>query len=340
MPIPPLIFSTATLPGPQQRDAWRAWFNPVFDLRWERGEEHEPFEAESVTFAAGDALLSRVRAPKLHSVRDPRHIRRDPTDHWVIAIGNRDSRITLSAGAVLVPAGVPFVVSLADPVESDRDADDRLHLYLPRDRFAALAPELDKARGQPVSGAMGQLLSDYLHLLERSLPSLPAQQRGTFNEAIQAMVASCVAPTAARVAQAGGHLDLTRLERVRQAIRRRLHSATLTPASLCRDVGMSRSQLYRLLEGEGGVIRYIQRHRLRAIHAALSDPANDRSIAAIAESCGFYEPSTFSRIFRREFGATPSDVRASARAGTVQAGPWKPSMGADLRSLSECLRSF
>lgn len=340
MQTTPIVFSTRPLPSRQQRDAWRAWFNPVFDLRWSREEETAPFEAESVTFAAGDAILSRVHAPKLHSVRDLRHIRRDPTDHWVIAIGTRESRITLSDGGVLVPAGIPFMVSLGDPVESDRDADDRLHLYLPRDRFAALAPELDRVRGQPIMGVLGQMLAEYLRLLERSLPAVPATQRHAFNDAIQAMVAACVAPTAARTSEAAAQLDLTRLERVRQAIRRRLHSATLTPTSLCRDVGMSRSQLYRLLEGEGGVIRYIQRHRLRAIHTALSNPADDRAIAAIAEACGFYEPSTFSRIFRREFGATPSEVRAAARAGMAQAGPWKPSMGADLRSLSACLRSF
>lgn len=340
MAMSPHVFSTRSLPSHQQREAWLAWFNPVFGMNWGRDEEDEPFEAESATLSAGGAIISRVRAPKLHSVRDLRHVRRDPTDHWVIGIGTCESRITLSDGGLRVPAGAPFLVSLADPLESERDADDRLHLYLPRDRFALLAPELDKARGQVIAGGLGLLLADYLRLLERSLPTLAENDLHSLGDAIQAMVAACVAPTAARAAEAGAQLDLTRLERVRQAIRRRLHSATLTPASLCRDVGMSRSQLYRLLEGEGGVIRYIQRHRLRAIHAALSDPANDRPIAAIAESCGFYEPSTFSRIFRREFGATPSEVRIATRAGASQSPAWKPLMQSDLSSLSACLRAF
>jgi AraC-like DNA-binding protein len=103
---------------------------------------------------------------------------------------------------------------------------------------------------------------------------------------------------------------------------------------------MSRSQLYRLLEGEGGVIRYIHGHRLRAIHAALSNPADDRSIAAIAETCGFYEPSTFSRTFRREFGVTPSEVRAASRCGVALPPAWRPQMQADIASLSACLRAF
>lgn len=334
------VFSTRDLPSRQQRDAWRAWFNPVFDLNWGRDEAELPFEAESTTWSAGGAILSRVRAPKLHSLRGAQHVRRDPTDHWVFAIGAAESHIALGDRDLLVPAAAPFLISLGDPVESRREADDRLHLYLPRDRFAALAPELDRVRGQVIEGGLGQLLADYLRLLERAVPWLAADDLVNFGDAVQAMVAACIAPTAARAAQAATQVDLTRLERVRQAIRRRLHSATLTPASLCRDVGMSRSQLYRLLEGEGGVIRYIQGHRLRAIHAALSNPADDRSIAAIAESCGFYEPSTFSRTFRREFGATPSDVRAASRCGVPLAPAGRPRMQADLASLSACLRAF
>ncbi len=336
----PQIFSTRSLPGHQQRDAWNAWFTPVFDLHWKPEDAGVPFEAESTIWPAGGAVISRVRAPKLHSVRKLANIRRDPTDHWVIGIGARESRISLPGDRLLVPAGAPFVLSLGEPVESARDADDRLHLYLPRDRFVTLASELDKVRGRVIGGGLGRLLADYLRLLEHSLPGLDSDAGDRLGDAIEAMVAACLAPTAASLTIARPQLDLTRMERVRQAIRRRMHSPTLDPGSLCREVGMSRSQLYRLLEGQGGVIRYIQRHRLRAIHAALSDPADSRSIAAIAESCGFPEPSTCSRIFRREFGMTPSDVRAAARAGALPAVTWKPSMNGDVLSLSACLRAF
>ncbi len=339
MPLTKLAFSTRGLPPQDQRAAWRAWFNPVFDLAWNTEEARHPFAADIATWASSGGAFSRVIAPALHSVRSTAHVRRDPTDHWVIAVGTKRSSIRLPGGDLEVPPGAPFLVSLADPVESARDADDRLHLYLPRDRFAAIAPQLDRARGRAIEGGLGRLLADYLRLLERSLPTLNDQEAARLPDAIEAMVAACVMPRAGSGGTTGGQVDLTRLERIRQVVRRRLHSATLTPTSLCRDVGMSRSQLYRILEGEGGVIRYIQRHRLRAIRAALSDPADDRSIAAIAEACGFYEPSTFSRTFRREFGVTPSEVRAAARAGLVVADS-RPVMAAEAASLSDCLRAF
>ncbi|MBW6399518.1 helix-turn-helix domain-containing protein [Roseomonas sp. HJA6] len=335
-----LSFSTRDLPARDQHEAWRSWFYPVFDLAWSPGETLTSFEADITTWMMGGTTLSRVVAPPLHSIRNATHVRRNPTDHWVIAVGKVPSNILMEHEDLQVAAGTAFLLSLGDPVQSAREADDRLHLYLPRDRFTSLAPILDRAKGKLLQGGLGCLLSDYLHLLERSLPGLNDAEIARLPDAIEAMVAACIAPESRSSGDASAQIDFTRLDRVRQAVRRRLHSATLTPVSLGRDVGMSRSQLYRLLEGEGGVIRYIQRQRLRAIHAALSDPKDERPIAVVAESCGFYEPSTFSRTFRREFGVTPSDVRAAARAGLVLAQEPRPVMLAETMNLSECLRAF
>lgn len=204
----------------------------------------------------------------------------------------------------------------------------------------AIAADLDKLRGRPVEGGAGRLLADYLRLVASALPGLAEEERAALPDAVHAMVASCIAPSAARVEAAAAQADLTRLERIRVVVRRRLRSATLTPATICREVGMSRSQLYRMLEGEGGVARYIQRVRLRACHAALTDPAIERPVAEIAEACGFHDPSTFSRTFRREFGISPSEVRAAARAGVQVRAARAPIMAAEARSLRTVLQGL
>lgn len=334
------VFSTRALPSRDQLDAWRSWFDPVFEVAQPDADTAPGFEAESTVWTLGGAVFSRVFAPDIHAVRGMRNIRRDPVDHWAITVGTRETRLTLARASLSVPAGSPFVVCLGEPVESARVADERLQLYLPRDRFPSLAPALDQARGRPVFGPSGRLLADYLRLLERALPELRPEDLPRLAEPIRAMVAACFAPTGAASEIATEQMDLTRLEQVRQVIRRRLSSATLTAAALCREVGMSRTQLYRLLEGEGGVTHYIQRLRLQASHAALSDPRDLRPIAAIAEACGFYDPSTFSRAFRREFGIAPSDFRAAARAGAPPVAAWRPLMDAEARTLSTCLRYF
>ncbi|WP_331313707.1 helix-turn-helix transcriptional regulator [Methylobacterium mesophilicum] len=84
---------------------------------------------------------------------------------------------------------------------------------------------------------------------------------------------------------------------------------------MARALGMSRSQLYRLFEPEGGVARYLARQRLAAVRAALDNPLEPRSIGAIAEAYGFGSGAQLSRAFRETYGLTPRDYRVSRSGG-------------------------
>ncbi len=139
------------------------------------------------------------------------------------------------------------------------------------------------------------------------------------------MVCACLAPSADRMAEASGHIDLTLMERVRRAVRKNLRSPSLGPEKLCREAATSRSQLYRLLESEGGVAHYIQRRRLSESFSMLCDPSNNFPIGKVAEMLCFADGSSFSRAFRREFGMSPSDVRAGAVGGSPPMAPPKKS---------------
>ena len=94
-------------------------------------------------------------------------------------------------------------------------------------------------------------------------------------------------------------------------------------------IGISRSQLYRLFERAGGVAHYIQRQRLLRICSLLSDPENQRPIAALAADFCFEDASGFSRAFRQEFGCSPSDVRSAAKAGIPLVAKRKSEMEAE-----------
>jgi AraC-like DNA-binding protein len=308
-------FDTSGLPTTQQYEAWLSWFDRVFDVKpvvpYEQG-----FLAKSEMWTLDGCALSRVHAPSISVTRDTPLIRRNPIDPWVITVGrNVTTAVTTRGRQFDALPGVPFIVSLGNELVSQRDTDGRLQLYLFRDDFSNIAPVLDASRGTSVDGAMGALLADYLLLLERRLPDIAIEDLPRLREAIGAMVAACVAPTPDKLAEASEQIDLSRLEKVRFAVRKHLRSPALGPRVLCRHIGTSRSQLYRLLEAEGGVARYIQRQRLLAAYAILSDPGNDRSIATIAEEFCFADASGFSRAFRQEFDMSPSDLRAAGRAG-------------------------
>jgi AraC-like DNA-binding protein len=266
--------------------------------------------------------LVRIAMPEMRVVRTRQLIRRNPVDHWAINMGlHGPTRLTTGGAMLEIPARTPFVVTLSDVMASERGAGERLQLYLARDSFPELARVLDGARGTAVTGALGAMLAEYLELLDRTLGQVDAANAPQMKVAIGAMIAACIAPSVDRAAAAAGQVDLGRMERVRRIVRRDLRSPDIGPESLCRAAGMSRSGLYRLMESQGGVTRYIRRQRLIESRDVLADPTSDKPIAAIAEELCFSDAADFSRAFRREFGLAPSDVRAAAKAGVAPSAP-------------------
>jgi len=311
----PQRLDTSSFANAEQYESWVSWYDGVFDINPAQPPEFG-FRATIDVWSLGGCVLSRVFAPGVRVTRSKTLISRNPIDHWAVVIG-RDTTTAISAGKNLfqAPPRTPFIVSLGNELASERDADLRLQLYLSRDTFSGIAPTLDASCGSIVNGAMGRLLADYMLLLERGVSEMSEEHLPRLGLAISAMVAACVAPTPDRMAEATEQIDLGRLERVRRGVRKHLRSHLLGPRLLCRYVGTSRSQLYRLLEPEGGVARYIRRQRLLAAYAMLADPAVDKLIAQIAEEFCFADSSGFSRAFRQEFGISPTDLRAVSRSG-------------------------
>jgi AraC-like DNA-binding protein len=184
------------------------------------------------------------------------------------------------------------------------------------------------------------VLGDYMMALERRMAAVTEAELPRLTDAVGAMVAAAVAPSAERVAVAGHQIDLGRKERVRQAVRRHLRTPTLGPRTLGRLVGMSRSNLYRLFEATGGVARYIQSQRLLEAHAVLFDPATTKSISAIAEDLCFADASSFSRTFRREFGHSPGKVRSAALAGLASPATLRGHVRPEGADFGDLLRRF
>ena len=138
------------------------------------------------------------------------------------------------------------------------------------------------------------------------------------------IVVFCSIPAAKFVGSAEGitaakrQINAGRKDRVQNAVCKHLRSPILRPATLCRLVGMSRSNLYRLLDDAGGVARYIQTKRLLEARTLLSCPSDDKPISAIAEELCFADASSFTRAFKREFGRSPSEVRLHAQARSAR----------------------
>jgi AraC-like DNA-binding protein len=336
----PDSFTTQPLPPRDQLEVWREWYRPVFDVVPKNSLVDE-FPAEIHLWKLGGLAMSRTSAPPVDVVRTKGHLRRDPVDHWVISYCARGAHSAVTAGTVLeVPARVPYLWSLGQEFLHERTHVDRVQFFLARDAFRDIAPVLDATSGSTLDTPLGRLFGDYMIALEHHLPTVTEADLARLVSAVGAMLAAAVAPSAERVAVARSQIDLGRKERVRQAVRRHLRTPTFGPTILCRLVGMSRSNLYRLFEDSGGVARYIQRERLLEAHAILTDPLAAQSISALADDLCFTDASSFSRTFKREFGHTPSEVRSAALGGLAPSRPQRSGLVSPAGDFGELLRGF
>lgn len=305
----PATFATQPLPVSQQFEAWRTWYSPAFEIGTLQPSP-KGFRAKTTAWMFGGFGFSAISTPPISLSRSKTSVRRDSVDHWCIDLAKvSTTHLRVSDTMQSIPPGVPSIFSLGDETYRERGGS-RILLYLTRDRFQAIAPLLDAAQGVSMDTPQGRLLADYMLLLERHVQDVPTADAPKLARAVETMLAACLAPSPDAVMNAHSHINLTLMERVRQAVRRNLHSPSLGPDKLCREAATSRSQLYRLLEREGGVANYIQRRRLSESFSILSDTSNSFSIGKVAEMLCFADGSSFSRAFRREFGASPSEVRA------------------------------
>jgi AraC-like DNA-binding protein len=322
VPLRCLHESTRHLPPQQQFDAWRE-ANASFLIHHSPPSRPESYEAEATTWSFGRLALTKAETPGGAYSRTAECLRRDGLDHWCFSMATQGSRVHRTRDQIsMMRPGEIMLDSLAQPFEVARTRSAWLFLYLPRD----LLPEASGlSHGcRMLNTPEGRLLGEHLRLLAAELPNMNAAEAERMAEATQAMIALAVAPGSGAEQAISGPVAAAQIMRLRALIRANIGSATFGPARLCRLAGISRSQLYRLFEVHGGVAQCIQRERLAAAHRALSNPADLRSISEVGESVGLFDPSSFSRMFRRSYGISPRELRLVTSAGTHSAGSQMP----------------
>jgi DNA-binding response OmpR family regulator/two-component sensor histidine kinase len=112
--------------------------------------------------------------------------------------------------------------------------------------------------------------------------------------------------------EAPGSLSVTSaderfIQQLREAIDARLDDESFRITELCREVGMSRSQLHRKLRAVTGksASGFVRTHRLQ--RAAQMFEGGYGNVTEVAYAAGFHNLSYFSRSFRDLYGVQPSE---------------------------------
>jgi AraC-like DNA-binding protein len=143
----------------------------------------------------------------------------------------------------------------------------------------------------------------------------PASAGETVRDLAGTMIRSSLAGTRILPTTRGGMLAT-----VRSFMRGNLHAAELDVSQIAEMHYISRRFLYELFEPlDETPAEYLRRLRLHRAADQLAAPGprgagSPSRISEVAESCGFGDPTTFTRAFHREFGMLPREYRANAVA--------------------------
>ncbi len=186
-------------------------------------------------------------------------------------------------------------------------------LLFPRDRVLAVCPRLAGVDALPSmeGSASARLLVRFMNALAVEMPALDAAAGAAAANAALELLRAAVEP--ALPSDRSATRAAMRAE-IGRYVRTHLQDPRLGPASIARAYAMSVRTLHALFEDvDASVAGLVRRERLARCLEDLQQP-NGGSVTEIAFRWGFCDAAHFSRVFKREFGATPSEIRHAALA--------------------------
>ncbi|SHL96668.1 AraC-type DNA-binding protein [Bradyrhizobium lablabi] len=194
-----------------------------------------------------------------------------------------------------------------------------LIVNLPRAAIGPLMPNADDAVLRPIAPdctALRLLIRYAGALLDIDAPLQPELQRCIVDH-IYDLVAAAVGGTRDAIEVARGRgIPAARLSAIKSDILGNLLSRNLSIETICARHGITPRYLRMLFAGEQTTFSdFVTGRRLALVLRKLRNPDRaGHTISAVAYECGFGDLSYFNRVFRRQFGMTPSDVRAQGVA--------------------------
>lgn len=161
----------------------------------------------------------------------------------------------------------------------------------------------------------GALLASYMDHLFKGVDGWSDVEVAELGERlIDLIVLFLVQSGQGHASESDSSVTLAHRQRVLAYIRQHLADPALSPQQVAQGCGISVAYLHRILRAGGlSAESFIFDQRLDKCRELLLNPQHrHRSIAELAYQLGFSHPSHFSRLFKRRFGMTPRDLRASS----------------------------
>lgn len=314
-----LKFSTDDYPERDRIMLWREHFGRSVVKSDFIPAADKPFRSVSYLRALPDLKIWSCSITECAVERTPSLVA-DGDDDFVFAIVKKGRSRSEQGGREAIFGNGEAILWSAEVAGSYRNLSscEITALSLPRRTLTSTVADVNKALMKviPASNKALRLLIDYVNVLSvDAAPMMPELEALSVSHIHDLVTLSLGATRDAEENTRMGGFRAARLRAIKRDIIENLAEQSLSMNFIAARHAISARYIRALFEEDQTTFTdFVREQRLRRSYRMLSDVAFvDRSISTIAFDSGFGDISYFNQIFRRRFGATPSDVRNNAR---------------------------
>jgi AraC-like DNA-binding protein len=315
-----LLIDTAKVAAPERLAFWSESSHDAYLPVQVRSPVGEQFGARMWGYELGPLRLFRIAAAPNTMMRSARAIAAcDPEClHLSVVLRGQISAaqegrtgLARSGDLISYETSHPVIFRADQPYES-------LVIRVPKHLLGRDEAQICKLTAVGIPGTMGlprAAVAFFLGLaggLED--PTVAASDSTNTIECVLDLVRALYAAPADAVGPARLRTRAEILLHIQSFIEGNLGDPDLDPERIARASYISTRYLHKLFEAEGtSVCRWIRTTRLERCRRDLLDPAlADETVLSIASRWGLPGPQHFSRLFRSQYGCSPSDLRRAA----------------------------
>jgi len=311
----PRQFSTNTLPEQKRVPFWREVFGREVVRTDIASRSSDPFNAKAVLRAMPGLRSTSFVSTPAHLERSKNMVA-DGDDAVVLLVSSRGTLAASQRGRdVSLRSGDATLLLHSEPSAVTHAQIRFQGFIIPRAPVAALVTNIEDAAMRPVphTNETLRLLVSYAKTICGGLAIEQPELRNLVATHIHDLMAMIVGANRDGAAQAEERgVAAARLAVIKADIIEHIGRDEPTLLDFAARHGLTPRAIQRLFERNGSTFSAFKlEQQISCARRMLGDSRYaGLTIAAIAAAAGFGDLSYFHRVFRRRFGATPSDVRA------------------------------
>ena len=295
-------------------DSFRAAVNSSFVPLQVDSEDSGPFQATLSAAGADGIVFTEVKARPQLVQRTPETIETGGSGYYKVSLLLSGTGFLIQDGREIVmqPGDLSFYDTSRPYSLLFNENFRNLIMMFPKDRleFPTILTDALTAVSLREQHDLAKAVAPFIAQASPQLPQLPAIARTKLAHTSLELINTMLSAILDVESNPRNPHELL-LQKIYAHINTNLGSSELTPSSIAAAHYISVRHLHSLFaELDTTVSTVIKKRRVEQARADLADPAfATRTVAAIAGRWGFVDAAHFSRVFKQQYGISPSEMR-------------------------------